>query len=112
MGVRLALGAGSGSVLRLVLGEGLRLTALGTAAGVVGAMAATRVLTSLLYEVRPTDPTVFTGVVILLLATATLACYLPARRATRVDPATVLREDYRGCASDHREGSASLGRIA
>jgi putative ABC transport system permease protein len=93
MGVRLALGAGSGSVLRLVLGEGLRLTALGTATGIVGAMAATRVLTSLLYEVRPTDPAVFTAVVILLLATATLACYLPARRATRVDPATVLRED-------------------
>lgn len=93
LGVRLALGAAQGSVLRLVLGQGLKLTAVGIVAGVAGALAVTRVLKTLLFEVRPTDPAVFTMVAALLLATSAGACFIPALRATRVDPATVLRDD-------------------
>jgi putative ABC transport system permease protein len=93
MGVRLALGAGRGSVLRLVLGQGLRLTTGGLVVGLIGALAVTRYLETLLYEVQPTDPSVFAAVFGVLIATAMLACYLPARRATRVDPALVLRDE-------------------
>ncbi len=93
MGLRLALGAAPRSVLRLVLGEGLRLTAVGLIAGFVGALSVTRYLGALLYQVQPTDPRVFTAVFGVLVATATVACYLPARRATQVDPALILREE-------------------
>jgi putative ABC transport system permease protein len=93
MGVRLALGAGPGSVLRLVLGQGLRLTTGGLIVGLIGALAVTRYLETLLYEVRPTDPGVFAAVFGVLIATAIMACYMPARRATRVDPAVVLRDE-------------------
>jgi putative ABC transport system permease protein len=93
MGIRLALGAMRKSVLGLVLRQGLGLTAIGLAAGLAGALALTRFLESLLYEVQPTDPAVFTAVAVILIATAGLACYLPARRATRVDPAMILRDE-------------------
>jgi putative ABC transport system permease protein len=93
IGIRLALGAAPRSLLRQVLGEGLLLAAAGIAAGCLGAVALTRYLASLLYTVRPTDPLVYTSVASILLATALAGCYFPARRATRVDPALVLREE-------------------
>ena len=91
IGIRVALGAKQSDVLRLVLGEGFRLTMLGVTLGLAGAFAATRVLTSLLFEVRPTDPGTFIGLSILLLAVALLASYIPARRASKVDPLVALR---------------------
>ena len=93
MGVRLALGAGRGLVLRLVLSQGLRLTTAGLVAGLTGALVLTRYLETLLYEVRPTDPGVFAAVFGVLIATSMVACYVPARRAMRVDPAIVLRDE-------------------
>jgi predicted permease len=90
--VRLALGAGARDIVHLLLGRGLALTAIGTALGAVAAVAATRVMRSLLFEVAPTDPSTFAAAAILLLAAAALACYLPAHRAARVDPLTVLRD--------------------
>jgi putative ABC transport system permease protein len=91
IGVRMALGARSGDVLRLVLGQGLRVTAIGIVFGVVGALVLTRFLQSLLYEVRPTDPTTFLGALLLLVTVSVAASYLPARRAMRVDPMVALR---------------------
>ena len=93
MGVRIALGALRGSVMSLVLGQGLRMTTAGLVVGLLGALALTRYLEALLYEVRPTDPAVFAGVFGVLIATAAIACYVPARRATQVDPATILRDE-------------------
>jgi len=93
IGIRLALGARPDSVLAMVLGRGLRLTAIGAVAGIVGAIAASRVLASLLFGVSATDPLTFTLVVVALMAVATLATWLPARRATRVDPVEVLRAE-------------------
>jgi predicted permease len=90
-GVRLALGASSGDLLRLVLGEGLRLPVAGLALGLTGAFALTRVLRHLLFEVSATDPVTFAAVAALLLAVAFVACWLPARRAARVDPIVALR---------------------
>jgi putative ABC transport system permease protein len=92
-GVRLALGAEPGDVRRLMIGQGLRLAALGIAIGLAGAVAVTRLIRSLLYDVTPTDPLSFAAVVALMLAVAATAAYLPARRATRVDPMTALRTD-------------------
>ncbi len=91
IGIRMALGARCTDVLKLVLGRGLRLIALGSAIGLLGAVVATRALRSLLFEVRPTDPWTFAGVAIVLLLVALAACYVPARRATRVDPIVALR---------------------
>jgi len=93
MGIRLALGAAPRSILRLVLGEGLSLAAAGVAAGVLAALVLTRYLATLLYTVRPADPVVYAGVVLLLGLSAAAGCYLPARCAIRVDPAVVLREE-------------------
>jgi putative ABC transport system permease protein len=93
IGVRLALGAEPRSIVRLVFREGLGLTAAGAAFGLLGAIALTRTMTTLLYGVKPTDPAVFAAVVVLLAAVAAAACYFPARRATRVDPVVVLREE-------------------
>jgi ABC-type antimicrobial peptide transport system permease subunit len=92
IGIRVALGAQSRDVLGLVLKEALRLTALGVTLGLAGAFAATRVLRSLLFEVKPTDPATFICLSLLLALVALLASYLPARRATKVDPLVALRE--------------------
>ena len=92
-GIRTALGARPGDVLRLVLGNGMRLAGAGIALGVGGALWLTRLIESLLFEVKPTDPTTFTAAILLLAAVALSACYIPARRATRVDPVVALRNE-------------------
>jgi predicted permease len=91
IGIRMALGARSRQVLRPVLGQGLALTSTGAAIGIAIALAVTRYLGSLLYGVRPGDPLTFAIVAICLVAVALLACYIPARRAVRVDPMVALR---------------------
>jgi predicted permease len=91
IGIRMALGAQPSSVLWLVIGQGLQLAAAGLALGLIGALVAMRVLTSLLFGVSTHDPVTFAGVTFVLLAAAILACYIPARRATRVDPIIALR---------------------
>jgi putative ABC transport system permease protein len=93
IGVRVALGATRSSVFSMVLGQGLRLVLAGLAAGVVASLLVTRMLTTLLYGVAATDPVTFLGVGVLLIATAALAGYLPARKASRIDPLTALRVD-------------------
>ena len=93
IGVRMAVGASPANVRRLVLREGLGLTAAGIVLGLAVAAAAARVLGTLLYEVRPSDPVTFAAVPFLLLGVAALACLLPARRAMRVDPVVALRTD-------------------
>jgi len=90
-GVRMALGANRRDVLRLVLRHGARLTLLGIGLGVVASLAITRLLTTLLYSTSATDPLTFTAVALLLALVALAACYIPARRATRVDPIVALR---------------------
>jgi predicted permease len=91
-GIRQALGADGRSILSLVLGQGLRTTAIGIALGLVGAAWLTTYLQTQLFSVRPLDASVFAGVTVLLLCVALLACYLPARRATRIDAMEALRE--------------------
>ncbi|MEN6336007.1 MAG: FtsX-like permease family protein, partial [Phycisphaerales bacterium] len=91
IGIRMALGATSGRVLADVLREGLRLAAIGVLLGLVAALAVTRILSSFLYGVSPTDPLTFGGMTMLLAAVALAASYVPARRAARVDPMTALR---------------------
>jgi predicted permease len=91
LGVRMALGANSKDVLRMVIGEGALLAGIGIACGIGGALVLTRFLRSLLFEIRPTDPLTFAGVALALLLIALFACYIPARRATRVDPMIALR---------------------
>ncbi|NDQ55959.1 MAG: ABC transporter permease [Acidipila sp.] len=93
IGIRMALGAKSESVLRLVLGEGLKLATTGLALGLVGSLALTRLIASQLHGVRAADPATFIGVALLLAATALAACYVPARRAMRVDPMVALRHE-------------------
>jgi predicted permease len=91
IGVRVALGAASGDVLRMILGQGLRTIFIGVAIGITGSLALTRAVESLLFGVTATDPLTFGGVTLLLVGAALLACYIPARRAMRVDPIVALR---------------------
>jgi predicted permease len=93
IGIRMALGADRRSVLRLVLSQGLRLTLFGVVLGLAAAFAIDRLLASLLFGVRPSDPVTIVAVVVLIGGVALVACYLPARGATRVDPMIVLREE-------------------
>jgi ABC-type antimicrobial peptide transport system permease subunit len=90
-GIRIALGASRRDVLRLVLGQGTRLTLLGIGLGIVAALVVTRPMATLLYGISATDPVTFTAVALLLALVALAACYIPARRATRVDPIVALR---------------------
>ena len=90
-GVRMALGASRASVLQLVLGQGLRLVAIGLAIGGVAALLLARSIDALLFEIRPTDASTYVAVAIVLAAVALVACLLPARRASSVDPMIVLK---------------------
>jgi ABC-type antimicrobial peptide transport system permease subunit len=93
IGIRMALGADATLVRRMVVGGGLRLALAGVALGVLGALLATRVLASFVYQVSPTDPLTLVATAAVLVGSAVLASWLPARRATRVDPAISLRAE-------------------
>jgi putative ABC transport system permease protein len=93
MGIRVALGAGRRDILRLVLGQGMTVAVAGIAAGSALAFALTRYLGSLLFEIKPNDPLTFIAVAVALVAAALLAAYLPARRASRLDPVTAMRHE-------------------
>ena len=91
IGIRMALGARRLDVIRLILRHGMRLAVIGALFGLAGAAALTRVLTNMLFEIKPHDPVAFAGVSLLLLGVSALACWFPARRAARVDPMAAMR---------------------
>jgi predicted permease len=93
IGIRVALGAQSRNIVSMVLRQGFGLAITGSAIGLIGALIVSRLMAGLLFGVRPTDPLTFASVAILLLAVALAACYIPARRAVRVDPIIALRSD-------------------
>jgi putative ABC transport system permease protein len=93
MGIRIALGAGRGRILNLVVGRGLTLSAIGLVIGAAGVVAAGRALSAFLFDVPPYDPVVLAAAGLVLLSTVLAACWIPARRATRIDPATLLRAE-------------------
>src|SRR5437879_13447792 len=87
----MALGAGTGDLLRLVISRGLRLTTAGIVIGAIAALLLTRLMSNLLYKVSPRDPISYGSALVVLVGVALLACFLPARRATRIDPVRALR---------------------
>ena len=91
IGIRVALGATAANVRNLVLTEALRLAGVGAAAGLIGALVTTRLVRGMLFEVDPLDPPTLAGAALLLIAASLLAAYVPTRRATRLDPAAMLR---------------------
>jgi putative ABC transport system permease protein len=91
IGVRIALGATPGGILKMVLGQGLLTVAIGLIVGLAGSLLLTRTMRSMLFEISPNDPLTIVGIALLLLLIAMLASYIPARRATRVDPMIALR---------------------
>ncbi len=93
IGVRVAIGAQRGDVLRLVVGEGLKLATVGLAIGIVAALIGSRLMRAILYEVQPADPATYASVAMLLIGIAALACYVPARKAMGVDPMVALRHE-------------------
>ncbi len=93
IGLRMALGARTSDVMRLVLRQGMTLTGIGLVVGLIGAVAATRLVASMLFEVKAGDPATFIGVAALLGVVSLAASYIPARRAARVDPISALRQD-------------------
>ena len=93
IGIRLALGARPDDVCRMVIRQGMRLVLIGGSIGLAGALALTRLMSTLLFGIKPGDPVTFATVTSLLIGIAWLACYLPARRATKVDPLTALRHE-------------------
>jgi putative ABC transport system permease protein len=93
VGIRIALGAQRLDILRMALGEGMRIVVIGLASGLVGAAIMTRFFRSMLFGVAPADPITFVSVSAILAGVALFACYIPAKRATRVDPLVALREE-------------------
>ena len=93
LGIRIALGAAKSDIFRLVIGGGLSLTLTGILIGLVGSFALTRVMASFLYQTSATDPVTFAGSALLFAGVAVVASYLPARRATRIDPTNALRAE-------------------
>ena len=91
IGIRIALGARRSDIVGMVLGEGMSIAVIGSAVGSILAAAASQLLTGFLFGIPPLDPVPFAGAVLLLLAIGLVACYVPARRATRVDPVVALR---------------------
>ena len=93
IGIRMALGAQRRDVLRMVVAQGMTLTLIGVGIGLAAALALTRLMRSLLFEVSATDPVTFALIALLLSVVALMACYIPARRATKVDPLQALRHE-------------------
>ena len=93
IGVRMALGAKRGDVLRMILTDGARMTLVGIGAGVIAALGLARLMASMLFGVTPADPVTFSLVALVLCAIALLACYVPARRAMKIDPMIALRDE-------------------
>ena len=93
IGIRMALGADRGSVLAMIVAQGMKVTMIGLVAGVIGALLLTRLVETMLFDVRPTDPATFVAVALVVTLVAVVACVIPARRATRVDPMVVLRDE-------------------
>ncbi len=92
-GIRVALGARHGEILSMVVGQGVRLAGIGAGVGLAASLVLGRLLRSQLFEVSPFDPVIFAGMVVFLVAAAAMASYIPARRATRVDPMIALRHE-------------------